>query len=184
MIDRAVAFRYAKVLFAIDRMKVNLEQRIVDFESILKILKDNPKLISFLHAPQVSLADKKRVLDTSLKGIFDPAFMNFLSYLIERKRLVYLDDIADAFKSIAYEELGIEEVDLVTAIPFDGEADIEAKLKQKLEERLGRKIRLNRIIDPKIIGGAILIISNKMLDGSVNGRLKELQEYLMTSVGG
>lgn len=182
MIGRELAPRYAKVLFSMDCMKGNLVQRLVDFESMIKLLGDNPRLVNFLKTPQISLKDKKEILRNSLKGIFDQTFMDFLFYLIKKGRLMLLGHIADAFKLMVNEHFGIWEADIVTAVPLD--AGSEEKLKQKMENDFRKKIRLNKKVDPTIIGGVILIIANEMLDWSVTGRLKKLKESLIATQAG
>lgn len=176
MITHAVAFRYAKALFILDCNNNNLEKRIVDFESMSKILKENPKLASFLNAPHIRLEDKKKLLYDSLSEKFDAIFMNFIVYLIRKKRFVNLRDIASEFRHMVNEHLGIWEADIVTAVPMDG--DIEEKLEQRLEIDFHKKMKVNKKVDPNIIGGVILMINNQMIDWSVAGRLKKMKENL------
>lgn len=177
MIGRAISPRYAKVLFDLDCIKSSLEQRLEDFESILNIFTDNPKLVKFLKSPQVVLNDKKKLVKNSLKGHFDETFMNFLFYLIQKKRLIHLGSIAHEYRLLVNEYLERWEADIVTAVPMDIES--ETKLVEKLEKIFHKKINLNKKIDPKIIGGAVLVISNEMLDWSVTGRLRKLKENLI-----
>ena len=177
MIDRAISPRYAKVMFNLDVINGSLEQRMRDFELMIKILNENPKLVRFLKTPHVVLGDKKKVLQAIFKGKFDQIFMNFLFYLIQKGRFVNLSHIANEYRLAVDEYLGIWEVDIVTAVPMD--PDSEAKLKQKLEKDYNKKINLNKKVDPKIIGGAILVIVNEILDWSVADRLRKLKENLL-----
>lgn len=179
MIDHVISPRYAKVLFDLDRIKGNLDQRLEDFESIINIFNDNFKLVRFLKAPQVALKDKKKILQDLLRENFDPTFINFLSYLIQKGRLIHLGNIRNEYRLLVNEYLKRWEADIVTAVPMD--IDSEAKLVKKLEEIFHKKIHLNKNIDPQIIGGAILVIANKMLDWSVIGRLRKLKENLIAT---
>lgn len=176
MMDLAISPRYAKVLFDLDCIKGNLKRRLGDFESMIKVLNENPKLTSLLKAPHVILKDKKTVLQHVLKGKLDQTFINFLFYLIQKGRFVNLSHIANEYRLMVNKYFGIWEADIVTAVPMD--VDSETKLKQKLEKDFHKKINLNKKVDPKIIGGAILVIANEMLDWSVVGRLKKLKENL------
>lgn len=177
MINRAISARYAKALFNLDCVENKLEQRLKDFDSLIKIFDDNPMLESLLKAPQINLKDKKKVFQDVLKDRFDPIFMNFLFCLIQKGRFVNVRLIANKYRLIVNEHLKIWEGDIVTAMPVD--ADSEMKLKQKLEEDFHKKIRLNKKVDRRIIGGAILILPNQILDWSVTGRLRKLKENLI-----
>lgn len=177
MIDQTISPRYAKVLFDLDCIKGNLDGRLEDFESIINIFKLNPKLVKFLKASQVSMNDKEKMIQDSLRETFEPTFINFISYLIKKKRLVHLSQIANEYRRLVNKYLGRWEADIVTAVSMDSES--EEKLIKKLERIFHKKIHLNKQVDPKIIGGAILIISNEMLDWSVTGRLRKLKENLI-----
>lgn len=178
MIDHAISPRYAKVLFDLDCIKGDFDQRVSNFESIINIFANNPNLVKFLKAPQVALKDKKKVLRNSLKENFDSIFISFLSYLIQKGRLANLSNIGNEYRLLVNKHLNRWEADIITAVPID--VDSEAKLINKLEKSFNKKINLNKVIDPKIIGGAILVISNEMLDWSVTGRLKKLKENLIS----
>jgi F-type H+-transporting ATPase subunit delta len=179
MRDRVISSRYAKVLFNLDRDKNHLEQRLKDFELIIDMINSHPDLAKFLKSPQIELEQKEELMRDSLKGKIDPVFLKFLSFLILKRRLPYLQNIEREYKRLVHDLLGIWETELVTAVPIDG--DIENKFVQKLEKLVQKKIVLHKKIDPKILGGAILIVSNEILDWSVTNRLEKLKETLMAT---
>lgn len=176
MIDYSISTRYAKVLFDLDCAKGNLDRRLEDFDSIINVFNHHPKLLKFLKSPQIVLKDKKKLLLDSLKENFDLMFINFLSYLIQKGRLGHLVSIGNVYRILANEYLERWEADIVTAVPIDTES--EEKLVKKLQKLFHKKINLKNKIALNIIGGAILIISNQMLDWSVTGRLRKLKEKL------
>lgn len=180
MINRAVSERYALVLFNIDRTQDKLESRLSDFELILHFMRENPKLVKFLNAPQIPTMEKKEMIQNSFKGVFDSTFISFLVYLIRKGRLSYLEQIEDEYGHHINKYFRIWEVDVITAVPLDQLT--EAKLKQKLVKDVQKRIVLNKKIDPSIVGGMILVIANDMLDGSISGRLNKLRESLMEEV--
>lgn len=169
----ALSLRYAKVLFDLDS---NFALHLKIFVSTLELLKTNPKLQHFFNSPQITIEEKKNVLDLLTENL-DPLFVIFFSYLIQKKRLDLLNSIKSAYQLLVNEHFQRWEVDLVTKIHID--SDIETKLVNNLESIFQKKIILNKKIDPKLIGGAILVISNKMLDWSIKGRLKKLKENLL-----
>lgn len=174
----SISSRYVKVLFDLDRSKGYLTNRLDDFTLIINILKNNPKLVKFLKSPQVTLKDKITVLQNAFKENFDQTLLQFLSYLIQKGRLSYLEHIANEYRLLVNKYFGKWEATIITAIPLD--QDSETKLLNKLENMFHKKIHLNKTINPKIIGGAILMIANEMLDWSVAGRLRKLKDHLIT----
>ncbi len=178
MIKRVIASRYSKVLFNLDsQKKSNLEKRLLDFESILILLKKNPNLVRFLKSPQISLPEKKEIFRSLLENGIDMTFFNFFFYLIEQRNLDDLAQIALEYRRIVNEFLGIWEAKIITAVPI--EPAVQEKLKEKLEKFFQKKMKINKEIDPKIIGGALLIVANEMINWSVTGRLRKMRESLL-----
>jgi F-type H+-transporting ATPase subunit delta len=66
-----------------------------------------------------------------------------------------------------------------SAVPLS--EDFYQKLGQKLEQRLGKKIVIERITDPSLIAGIVTKIGDNTIDGSLKGRLAALQSQLLSS---
>lgn len=179
MIKNTVALRYSKALFDQDSDKVHLEERLSNFAFILASTKGHPKLLNFLKAPQIDVEEKKRVLQSLLSGRSDSAFLHFLYYLIEKGRFKFLQQIASEYRTMVNHYLGVWEAKIITGVPI--EPDIEDKLRVKLETFYRKKIRLKKEINPKMIGGAILVVGNEMIDWSIKSRLKKLKETLLAT---
>lgn len=175
----AISPRYAKVLFNVDCKHGRLNGRLEDFTAIHDMLHSQPKLVRFLRARQVTLQDKKQILQDMLKERFDPFFIHFLFYLIEKRELVHLGQVEKAYTLLVNKHFNRWEADIVTAVPLDRDSEME--LVKQLERVFHKKICLNKRVDPKIIGGAVLVIANEILDWSVTGRLKKLKEHLIAS---
>jgi F-type H+-transporting ATPase subunit delta len=177
MNNRDSASRYSKVLFNLDiQNHIDLEKRLSDFESLVRLFKTIPNFLHVFKSPQIDLEEKKELLKTALNGDFDPHYLDFLFYLIDKKKLNNLEQIAADYRSKVNQALGISEIKVMTAIPLS--ADSEAHLKEKLEKELKSKVKFNKEVDPKLIGGLILVMGNKMVDWSVAERLKKMKEIM------
>jgi len=177
MIKQEIAYRYSKALFNQDLKKDHLEKRLNDFDHLLELFKNHPKLMKLLEAPQINVQDKERVFKTCFGDKFDSKFIDFFFYLIKKGRLNYLKQIELEYRLMVNQNLGIWEAQMTTAVPISQE--IEKNLKEKLENFYQKKIRIKKEVDPKIIGGAILVVANHMIDWSVKDRLKNLKEHLL-----
>ena len=58
-------------------------------------------------------------------------------------------------------------------------ADAEA-LRQRLETMTGMRVELQRLVDPDLLGGLSVRIGDRLIDGSVRGRLERLRTELST----
>lgn len=179
MIKRTIAIRYAKALFDLDRKKEDIEIQLLNFKSLMQLFDDHPDKLKYLQTPHIKLDDKKKLLQNSLSKEVSPLFFNFLIYLIEKRRLKEIRQIDKEFRLLVNEYLGIWDAKITTAVPL--EPDIEEKLKQKLENFYHFKIKVSKEVDPSIIGGAILVVGNEMIDWSLSSRLKKMKEKLLTT---
>lgn len=60
----------------------------------------------------------------------------------------------------------------VTAVPMEDKA--KDKLSLVLKEKLKKTIELTNEIDKKLIGGVLLKVENKLIDGTVKGQLESI----------
>jgi len=87
-----------------------------------------------------------------------------------------IEDIATAYTQLFEEHNGIVEVKAITAISMDH--DLQTHTRQSIEARLKKTVRLTTSVDKRIIGGMILIIDDKIIDGSVRYQLDSFRKSL------
>ena len=71
---------------------------------------------------------------------------------------------------------GIEEAEVVTAVPL-GDED-KQKLTERLKALVGKEVVIKPVVDPGVIGGVVVRIGGKLLDGSTSNRLEVLKKVL------
>lgn len=176
MIPGGVAKRYAIALFNA-ALKADAAAAInEEMLAFRKLLADNRSFRGFLLSPQILTKDKKQTIEKILKGRASDLFVQFLLLLIDKKRFPFIDEIIEGYGYLYERHAGILEVKAITAIPLD--ESMERKTIDKLEKETGKKIRLNPVVDPKIIGGMILIMEDKIIDGSIRFSIDKLRREL------
>ena len=80
-----------------------------------------------------------------------------------------LEKIFKEFRKCLDEKEGVTEVTVTTTSAL--EKQFEESIIKNLGNKLNRKIRLNKIIDPDIIGGIIIKIDSIMIDNSIKTKL-------------
>ena len=106
----------------------------------------------------------------------DSTFASFIKLLADNQRLQALPEIAALFEQRKREAEKVLQVRVRTAAPID--ASETAKLKDALKRRFGRDIELEQTVDPAVLGGAIIDAGDVVIDGSVRGRLHQLEAAL------
>jgi F-type H+-transporting ATPase subunit delta len=176
MIPRAIAKRYAKALFD-SALKANIAERIhEEGVGFRRILQDKPEFRNFLLSPEVLNEAKLDIIRTSLEGRASDLFVRFLVLLIERQRFPFVEEMLEAYHELYEKHEGIIEVRVITAIPLD--ETMRQKTQKKLESGTGKKIVLLPEVDPEILGGMILIMEERIFDGSIRHHLEKFRRNL------
>jgi F-type H+-transporting ATPase subunit delta len=134
--------------------------------------------------PQVrSLFGNPRVGPAELASLFlpegeagDSSFAGFINLLADNHRLQTLPEIAALYEQQKREAERVLQVRVRTAAPID--ATETAKLKDALKRRFDRDIELEQTVDPSVLGGAVIDAGDVVIDGSVRGRLHQLEAAL------
>lgn len=171
------AGRYARTLFRLALENKELNRWQSDLHKVATLPRDQA-LFKLLENPQVSWDEKSRVLGERF-GEIDPTIQKLISLLVTRGRLASLDEIADEYQRLVDNYRGIEGAEIaevITAVPLD-EA-YQLRLGQRITDIIGKPVILKPRIDPGIIGGIIIRVGDKLIDGSVRNKLAELKKDL------
>ena len=88
-----------------------------------------------------------------------------------------LGDISDEYQRLLDSYRGIELAEVITAIPLN-ERD-ELKLAEHLSAIVDKKVVLKPKVDPTLIGGFVVRVGSRLLDGSTHGKLMALKKELV-----
>ena len=179
MIDFKVSYRYASSLLKMAADKNILEKISVDAELIKNVLHENPALRRMLDNPVIKPHVKTSILEEIFKSKVDKETMNFLRFVIQKDREDLLYDIFQKFLELYNDKLGIVNVDVKTAFEFD--EDQKEMLKNKLENYLNKKARIEYKLDKNIIGGFFAKIGDTVYDASIQHQLELLKKQFLSS---
>ena len=92
-------------------------------------------------------------------------------------RLRYIEQAIASFIKKSRKARGILDAIVTVAEPIT--ADVEASVQSKLREVTGKDVILSVRQDPSIMGGIIIQVGDKRIDGSISRRLEELEKSLL-----
>ncbi len=166
------AIRYAKAIIEIAVSNGNATLVNDDMNNIVTTVADNSDLSEFLASPIIA-ADLKMNALTEIFSSVQGETKSLFRLLQENKRFEILASIATQFNHQFDEMNGMETAKVTTAFPIT--AELEAKVMAKVATISDKKITIQNIVDPAIIGGFILRIGDKQYNASVANRLQELK---------
>jgi len=130
-----------------------------------------PEMQSVLGDPLVSEAQLVDTLMAASGGGSEQA-RRFLEILAENKRLGALPTVREQFERLRAEREGTVDARIESAFPLAGEE--LAGLIADLERRFGRKVRAQVLHQPQLIGGAKITVGDRVIDGSIRGKLEAI----------
>ncbi len=166
------AIRYAKAILDIAQTSGKADAVNNDMKSIVNAVAESPELKDFLSSPVIKMEVKKSAVSEIFSNV--QAETNSLFHLLlENKRFEILASIAIEYTRLFDESNGIEVAKVTTAFPITPE--LETKVLAKIAEFSNKKITIENIVDPAIIGGFILRVGDKQYNASVANKLSELK---------
>lgn len=172
-----LAEKYAMAVFEIADEQNMLDGVKDELALIETLFREQADLQEFVCNPRVPSVAKCDVLKQIFTDKVQPFVLNFLLIVAERKREAILPGIITAYNHFLNEKRGIVEVQVTTARPLS-DAHEEA-LKKQLGKRLNSQVILEKTIDPAIVGGVVVRIGDKLIDGSVERQLKRMEMALV-----
>jgi F-type H+-transporting ATPase subunit delta len=161
-------------VFGIARERNELDIWQSDLRKIATLGED-ARFMALLESPKIRFEDKAKLLAKGL-GDINPLALNLVYLLVTRGRVGMVGDIADEYQRLLDSYRGIEQAEVITAIPLDDED--KRKLEERLETVVGKKVVLKPRVDPDVLGGIVARIGGKLLDGSTRSKLVALKKAL------
>lgn len=171
-----VSKRYASALFEVAFEGQNYEQVKNELNFILDCLKGEPQLYDLLKSPLITADEKKDIVSNIFKERVSEEVFNFIRIIIDKGREEYIESVVKEYNILADAVKNKVEAVAITAIPMDKQDLL--KLQVNLSMSSGKNIQLKNQVDPSIIGGVLVKIGDKLIDGTVKSRLVNMQEQL------
>lgn len=177
MLNLQLARKYSSAIFELAQEEDQLVPYGEQLRGVLDELAAVPGIWSYFGNPLIQRSDKKALLAKLFEGELSGNVYHFLLLLVDKRRMALYPAIVEDFEALSNEARGIVIADVTTAHGI-GDAQ-RAQLKERLEAVTGKDVKLRLHEDPKIIGGVIVRIGDKRIDGSVTGKLAALADELM-----
>jgi len=171
---RLAAKPLAQKLFDTAVVKKQTEECYISINKAAKLSEDK-EVAAFLVDSDIHFLDKVNMLRDKL-GDTRSLVMNLVYQLITENALTMLPDIAEEYNSLYNDINGTVHAQVIIAVSLDEEE--EAKIRRRLGKITGKKVILETEIDPSIIGGIIIRIGDKLIDGSLRNKLEVMHKKI------
>lgn len=169
-----LAERYAAALFELADERHALDAVAGDMRELRAMLHASGDLMRLVRSPVLSRADQGKAMAVLAEDAkLSKLSADFIAIVARNRRLFAVPAMIDAYLSKLAERRGEITAEIVAAQQLSKAQ--EDALGEQLRRVVGGRVTLDVRVDPSLLGGMIVKIGSRMVDGSLKGQLQRLQ---------
>ena len=171
-----ISKEYAEALFSLACEENREEEFLASLNTVKDLLESSPEYEALLSSPGIPLGDRLSALESALADVVPEYLLSWLQLLCEKGRIGYFSECVKEYNALLAAKQMVVTARVTSAVELtDGEA---AALKEKLEKISGHTVLLERSTDASLLGGLVVEIEGKVMDGSLRHRLRTVKEVM------
>ena len=177
MRETTIAGNYAEALLALARKSDDLQGwgRMID--DVASAIQRDDRLRNFLAAPQISVDEKNTVLSKAFEDRAPRLFVRYLQRLVKNRRQLLIPEIANEYRDLVDEVEG--RIHAQVTLAKEPDAEHRAGIARQLSHIVGIPVVPQVRVNPNILGGIIVRIEDRVMDGSLRKRLGLLRARML-----
>ena len=177
----AIADRYSAALFELADQHTALDAVAADLKSLKAMTAESADLRRLLRSPVASRKDQQKAVRVlAEKAGFNGLTLKFLGLVAQNRRLFALDGVIEAYLSRLAAKRGEVTAQVASAVALT-ETQVGA-ISAALKKVVGSNVTLDLTVDSNLLGGLVVKVGSRMVDGSLKTKLQHLQ-LAMKGVG-
>lgn len=179
MREPTIARNYAEALFAAgERAGGHLTEKFADvLEAVVGAIEADERVRLALESPRVAKAVKHRILERALARRAPEQLIRFLGAVIRRSRQGLIPAISREY--LALVDVKFNRVHAGVTVAREPDKKLAAEIQRRLSEITGKEVVPHFRENPRILGGAIVRIGDRIMDGSLRRKLLALRRQMM-----
>jgi len=171
-----IARNYAEALLSLARKADDLEGWGEYITAVADAVEGDQRLRNFLAAPQISGADKNRVIEKAFADYLPRPMMRFLQKLVLNRRQTLIPQVAVEYAGLVDEVSN--RVHAQVTLARDASDSDRSEIAAQLSKVMGKEVVPHLFVNPAILGGIVVRVGDRVMDGSVRKRLSTLRGKL------
>jgi F-type H+-transporting ATPase subunit delta len=176
MANETVARRYALAVFQLADEAHAVDAVGKDLHAIRDAIYEDETTKGFFLSPVIDRKEKERLLSSAFDRKAHEIALNTLLLLVRKRREALLREIVQQYDALQLQARGEDSLTITSAKQLSGD-ELRA-LVQRLEKLYGKKFSVTQTVQPNLIGGVRIMMGDRRIDGTVEGRLEELTRTL------
>jgi F-type H+-transporting ATPase subunit delta len=175
--SETIARNYAETLFELGERDGNTERYADLLDAVAAAIEQTPRVQAVLMSPKVPKSEKARILAGALQET-PREFVLFLQAMIKRGRQQLLREVATEYLGLLDQKL--DRVRAGVTLARTPDERLKRAIQDALSRQLGKQVIPAFTVDPEILGGTIVRVGERVLDGSVRRRMTKLRRQLLS----
>lgn len=176
-VSSGLASRYATALFELSKEQDATDPVLADLQGLAARIDESEDLRRLISSPLVNREQHVAAIEAlALRLNMHELTRKFLGTLAQNRRLFALVPIIAAFRETVARARGEVDAEVVSAVPLD-EAELEA-VRRSVSAYAKAPVNLASRVDPSLLGGLVVRVGSRMVDGSLKNKLQHLETSL------
>ena len=164
---------YASALMSLAKSNNLSEEFGNEIRSLLGLLESSEDLRQFLGNPLIKPDAKKAVIKQIAGADMNPLMRSFLSLLIDKGRILFLEGIGKQYLTQLRELNQTVLAEVTSAVPLSDAQ--QQTVREKVQAMTSaRQVEIETKIDADLIGGVVIKVGSQVIDASLRGQLRRL----------
>lgn len=167
---------YAEALFSLALETGTVTETLTALKAMRDGIVGTEGTLELLASPSIPQEERCAVLEKAFGNVQPEHVMSFVCVLVQHGRIHDLDACLNAYTALYDEHCRLSTAYVTSAVAMT-EAEKQT-LTEKLSRKLNRTIRLECAVDAGMLGGVVVRVDGKVIDGSLKHRLEEIKEVM------
>ena len=177
------ANQYGKALFEAAKGQGKEQELYQEAGNLLEVWENTPALSSFLNDRGTAEEDKKAFLKSLFQDRLSSLLFSFLMVMQDHGRTSEIPESLKVFRHLKEKAAGTGKALVYSAVELN--AGQKRKLSSGLLSMTGLKdCRIQYEVKPELLGGLVIKVGDRVLDGSMKTQFQELKKRLLAEKGG
>jgi F-type H+-transporting ATPase subunit delta len=169
-----LAERYASALFDLADERRILDEVAANLRELRAMLQASGDFLRLIRSPVLSRDQQAKAIGIVAEHAgLSPLVRDFLAVVARNRRLFAVPAMIEAFLAKLAARRGEVTAEVFAAQPLS-EAQLAA-LNEQLRRTIGSRVSVDVRVDPGLIGGLVVKLGSRMVDGSIKSKLQRLQ---------
>ncbi len=177
MREPTIARNYAEALFQVGESQGQTSLFADLMEGLAGAVESEDRIRHILESPRVPKQTKQEILARAFAGYAPDSFVRFLGAVVKRGRQGILGAICREYLGLVDDKFN--RVHAGVTLAREPDLELQELVKRRLSEILEKEVIPHYRTDPDILGGLVIRVGDRVMDGSVRRRMAVLRRKLL-----